>query len=67
MIEEYYKSIKREFKARCLIETSIHKVGEVYDVITFAKKNAFIIVEDERNYNHLTYDFVEFLEHFEIV
>ena len=68
IIEEYYKRIKREFKAKCIKETSIHKVGEIYDVITYAKKDSYIYVEDERNYKHITFDvFSDFLEHFEIV
>lgn len=68
IIEEYYKKIKREFKAECLIETKMHKVGRVYKVIAFAKPNSCIYVEDENNYQHLTFTtFSDFLEKFKIV
>lgn len=65
---DYYKNIKREFKAECLIETKMHEVGKVYNVMTFAKSGAFIYVEDERGYHHLTFSsFFEFLEKFKII
>ena len=68
IIEEYYKNIKREFNAECLVETKMHKVGKVYKVITYAKPDAFIYVEDEQGYEHLTFStFFDFLEKFTIV
>ena len=67
IIEEYYKSIKREFTAECLVETNIHKPGKCYNVITFAKPESYIYVEDENKYQHLTFQsFYEFLEKFKI-
>jgi hypothetical protein len=53
IIEEYYKQTKREFKAECLVETKMHKVGKVYKVITYAKPDSCIYVEDEQGYQHL--------------
>jgi hypothetical protein len=68
IIEEYYKNITREFKAVCLVGTKMHEVGKEYKVITFAKPDSFIYVEDERSFQHLTYSsFFEFLENFNIV
>jgi hypothetical protein len=68
IIEDYYQKTKREFKAECLIKTGIHEVGKVYNVITYAKLDSFIYVEDEKNYQHLTFStFFDFLEKFKIV
>jgi len=68
IIEEYYNTIKRTFKAECLIKTEKHDVGKIYDVITYAKENSCIYVEDERNYQMITYtSFSDFLNYFKIV
>jgi hypothetical protein len=68
IIEEYYKQTKREFKAECLVETKMHKVGKVYKVITYAKPDSCIYVDDEDEYEHLTFTtFFDFLEKFKII
>lgn len=67
-IEEYFKKKKREFKAQCLVETDIHQVGKVYKVMTYAKPDSCIYVENENGSEHLTFStFFEFLENFNIV
>lgn len=67
-MEEYYKKIKREFKAECINQTRMHEVGKVYKAITFAKHDSWIYVEDERNYQSLTFPtFFDFLQKFKIV
>ena len=68
IIEEYYKQTKREFRAECLVETKMHKVGKVYKVITFVKPDSCIYVEDEDGIQHLTFTtFLDFLEKFKII
>jgi hypothetical protein len=40
----------------------MHKVGKVYKVITFAKPDSCIYVEDEDGFQHLTFTtFLDFL------
>lgn len=66
--EECYKQIRREFRAECLVETKIHSVGKEYKVITFAKPNSFIYVENKDGYQYLTFEtFFKFLEKFKII
>ena len=68
IIEEYYNKIKREFKAECLVETELHKIGKTYSVITYVKPDACIYVENEDQSQHLTFHtFFDFIEKFKIL
>lgn len=67
-LQEHYDSLRREFKAICLVETKLHKVGDEINVITFVKPGAWFYVENLRRCSRITYtDFYEFQKSFKIV
>jgi len=67
-MEYDYASIKRIFKAKCLVETRMHEVGKNYKVETFVKPNSLIYVFDKNDYQYEIFEsFYTFQLKFKII
>lgn len=59
---------QREFTVICLVGTKLHKVGEIYKVVTYVKPDSWFYVYDIRGHSYEVYtDFFNFQKSFKII